>query len=148
MSKRLQAPHARSTFEACKLDWREAETHAEALSLHRHLIALRQSDEVLSGRRRTSVDGSVLGAEAFLLRYCGESGDDRLLFFNLGRDMRRRSIPDPLVAPPKGRSWSLLWSSDDPDYGGDGTVEIERKNGWLIPGESACVLRAINSTSR
>ena len=44
-----------------------------------------------------------LGMDAFLLRYCGEQGDDRLLFFNLGRDLRRRSIPDPLVAPPLGR---------------------------------------------
>jgi hypothetical protein len=32
--------------------------------------------------------------------------------------------------------------SEHPDYGGDGMVEIERKDGWLIPGQSACVLSA------
>jgi maltooligosyltrehalose trehalohydrolase len=142
MSSRLCEPHARETFDKCKLDWREAETHHESMALHRDAIALRQRDDVLSGRTRFSVDGSVLGADAFLLRYCGQGGDDRLLFFNLSRDLRRRSIPDPLVAPPTGRMWRLSWSSEHPDYGGDGMVEIERKDGWLIPGQSACVLSA------
>jgi maltooligosyltrehalose trehalohydrolase len=147
MSSRLQAPHARETFQASKLDWSEVSAHQEILALHRDIIALRQGDEIISGRKRLSVDGSVLGHDAFLLRYCGEGGDDRLLFFNLGRDLRRRSIPDPLVAPPIGRGWSLAWSSDHPDYAGDGVIEIERSDGWVIPGESACVLRAISNTS-
>jgi maltooligosyltrehalose trehalohydrolase len=148
MVSRLHAPDAQATFQASKLDWREAQSRKESLALHRDLIALRQGDEVLSGRSRLSVDGSVLSAHAFLLRYCGQDGDDRLLFFNLGRDLHRRSIPDPLVAPPLNRSWRLAWSSEHPDYNGDGLVEIERKDGWLIRGESASVLRAVSNTSR
>ncbi len=148
MVSRLHAPDAPATFQASKLDWREAQSHRESLALHRDLIALRQGDDVLSGRRRISVDGSVLSSHAFLLRYCGDDGDDRLLVFNLGRDLHRRSIPDPLVAPPLNRSWRLVWSSEHPDYNGDGPVEIERNDGWLIRGESACVLRAINNISR
>lgn len=148
MASRLLAPDARATFQISKLDWRECEAHRESLALHRDLIALRQGDDVLSGRSRISVDGSVLGGQAFLLRYCGADGDDRLLIFNLGRDLRRRSIPDPLVAPPRDRRWRLVWSSEHPDYNGDGPVEIERKDGWRISGESATVLRAVNNTSR
>jgi maltooligosyltrehalose trehalohydrolase len=147
MADRLRPPHARETFDVSKLDWNELDAHRESYALHRDAIALRQGDDIISGRRRASVDGSVLGREAFFLRYCGDDGDDRLLFFNLGRNLHRRSIPDPLVAPPMGRSWSLAWSSDHPDYGGDGLVDVERDDGWVIPGESACVLRAVNSTS-
>lgn len=143
MAGRLAAPHARETFLSCKLDWREAGAHVEAMALHRDLIRLRREDGVLSGRSRILVDGSVLGASAFLLRYFGPEGDDRLLAFNLGLDLRRRSIADPLVAPPSGRTWRLEWSSEHPDYGGDGPIEIEREDGWFIPGESACVLRAV-----
>lgn len=144
MKGRLADPDARKTFDVCKLDWREAGAHVEAASLHRDLIRLRRQDDILSGTGRAGVDGSVLDAQSFLLRYFGENGDDRLLFFNLGRGLRRRSIPDPLVAPPAGRDWRLVWSSDHPDYGGDGLVEIERADGWLIPGEAACVLKAVS----
>jgi maltooligosyltrehalose trehalohydrolase len=56
--------------------------------------------------------------------------------------VRRRSIPDPLVAPPAGRSWTRLWGSEHPDYGGEGLTSIERPDGWVIPGESAWVLAA------
>lgn len=143
MADEFQPPHARATFETCRLDWREARTNMECLALYRDLIALRQGDEVLSGQRCLGIDGSVMGAEAFLLRYCGADGDDRLLLFNLGRDLRRRSIPDPLVAPPAGRRWSRVWSSEHPDYGGNGFVDNERTDGWTVTGNSACVLRAV-----
>ena len=26
--------------------------------------------------------------------------------------------PEPLLAPPEGLQWEVLWSSEDPDYGG------------------------------
>ncbi|MDB5641697.1 MAG: Alpha-amylase-family protein [Hyphomicrobiales bacterium] len=143
MANELRPPHERVTFESSKLDWREAETNQECMSLYRDLIALRQGDDVLSGRSRINVDGSVLSAEAFLLRYCGEDGDDRLLMFNFGRNLRRRSIPDPLTSPPRGRKWSRIWSSEHPDYGGNGLVEIEHNKGWTLTGHSACVLRAV-----
>jgi maltooligosyltrehalose trehalohydrolase len=142
MRERLCPPQARETFAKCKLDWGEAERRHEWLALHRDLIRLRQDDDVISGRTRVGLDGSVLGEDAFLLRYFGKGGDDRLLLFNLGRDVRRRSIPDPLVAPPAGRSWTRLWGSEHPDYGGEGLTSIERPDGWVIPGESAWVLAA------
>ena len=45
------------------------------------------------GQRQGGLDGAVLGPEAFVLRYFGEGGDDRLLLVNLGRDLERRSHP-------------------------------------------------------
>jgi maltooligosyltrehalose trehalohydrolase len=80
-----------------------------------------------------------------LLRFFGEAGDDRLLLVNLGRDIERRSIPDPLVAPPERREWQLLWSSEDPAYGGGGTPPIETRARWRLPGHAAVVLAAASA---
>jgi maltooligosyltrehalose trehalohydrolase len=143
MRRRLADPSAAATFEACKLDWSEFGGHKEAVALHRHLLRLRREDPVFSRQERGGVDGAVLGPEAFVLRFFGVGGDDRLLFVNLGRDLNRRSIPDPLVAPPEGRAWRLLWSSEHPDYGGAGTPDPETRERWRIPGHAAVVLAAV-----
>lgn len=142
MRDRLAPPHELETFQRCKLDWSEARTHAAALALHKDLIALRRAHPAIHGCARNGVDGSTLTDQAFLLRFFGADGADLLFFVNLGRDLHRRSIPDPLVAPPQGRRWSEIWSSEDPKYGGGGRSPIERPDGWRIPGEAAVMLRA------
>jgi maltooligosyltrehalose trehalohydrolase len=142
MRERLADPGAAATFAACKLDWSGFEKHREIVALHRDLLRLRREDPVFSRQLRGGVDGAVLGPEAFALRFFGEDGDDRLLLVNFGRDLNRRSIPDPLVAPPEHRTWCLLWSSEHPDYGGGGTPVIEVKEGWRIPGHAAVALAA------
>jgi maltooligosyltrehalose trehalohydrolase len=139
MRRLLHAPEDWNTFAACKLDWSEFERNAHAVALHRDLLRLRREDTVFAQQRQGAVDGSVLGSEAFVLRYFGRD-DDRLLLVNLGRDLERRSIPDPLLAPPEGRGWRLLWSSEHPDYGGSGTPPIETKERWRIPGHAAVVM--------
>lgn len=146
MADRLIDPAASATFEACKLDWREFDTHTEAVSLHRDLLRLRRDDRVFSAQPGLTgdarIDGSVIGPEAFLLRLFGHQGDDRLLLVNLGPDLVLTSIPDPLTAPPSGKSWHLQWSSEHPDYGGTGTPETESRGGWMIPAHAAIVLAA------
>ncbi|MDB5649741.1 MAG: 1,4-alpha-glucan branching protein, partial [Hyphomicrobiales bacterium] len=142
MRGRLPAPDAVETFRACKLDWDETTRHASTVALYRDLLKMRREDEVLSGRTRTGIDGSVIGEEAFLLRLFGAHGDDRLLLVNFGRDLIRRSIPDPLVAPPARRRWKLHWSSEHPAYEGGGTAPVERKDGWFLAGQSMVVLKA------
>jgi maltooligosyltrehalose trehalohydrolase len=142
MRERLANPKARETFELCKLHWSERERHAEVVALHRDLLRLRREDPVFAQQRRGALDGTLLGPEAFLLRFFGEGGQDRLLLVNLGRDLERRSIPDPLAAPPEGRGWRLIWSSEHPAYGGGGTPQIEAKERWRLPGQAAVVLAA------
>jgi maltooligosyltrehalose trehalohydrolase len=139
----LADPKRRETFEACKLDWREFERHKEAVRLHHDLLRLRREDPVFSRQRRGGLDGAVLGPEAFLLRFFGEGGHDRLLLVNLGRDLELRSIPNPLAASPGGREWWLIWSSEAPEYGGGGTPPIETKERWRLPGHAAVVMAAI-----
>jgi maltooligosyltrehalose trehalohydrolase len=66
--------------------------------------------------------------------------DDRLVVVNLGPELSRASIPDPLVAPPRGFDWQIGWSSEEPVYGGSGTPNIWPEDRWDLPAESAIVL--------
>jgi maltooligosyltrehalose trehalohydrolase len=132
----LPDPADPGTFERCKLDLSERDRHTEASALHRDLIRLRRHDPVLRAPRRGGFDGAVLGAEAFVLRYFG-GGGDRLLVVNLGRDLHLDPAPEPLLAPPEGMHWAVLWSSEDPRYGGLGTAPPETEGTWRLPGQAA-----------
>jgi hypothetical protein len=52
--------------------------------------------------------------------------------------------PLPLLAPPEGRVWQLVWSSESFRYGGRGTPPVETQTGWRIPAEATVVLAAVN----
>src|SRR5581483_11471772 len=104
---------------------------------HRELLELRSRDPVIRNLRRGSFDGAVLGPSAFLLRYFGERDGDRLLIVNLGVDLAVDKAPEPLVAPPERQRWQLLWSSEDPEYGGSGTVPPAARDAWIVAGNSA-----------
>jgi len=112
------------------------ETHAEFYELHRDLLKLRHDDPVFRQPQIGGVDGAVLGPEAFVLRFFGNHGDDRLVLVNLGIDLRLNYLPEPLLAPVEGKVWKLKWSSEDPRYGGGGTPPLEVKGAWNIPGHA------------
>jgi maltooligosyltrehalose trehalohydrolase len=134
-------PHEPSTFEICRLHLSERESHAPAYALHRDLLRLRREDPVFRAQGAGGLDGAVLAAEAFVLRFFSE-GDDRLLIVNLGRDLPLVPAPEPLLAPPDGACWEVVWSSEDPRYGGCGAPPPEdREGGWRLPGQAAVVLR-------
>ncbi len=138
---KLPPPDDPATFEKCKLDWRERETHTTHVRLHSDLIALRRRDPAFSAQAPAMVDGAVLGPETFVLRYFApDAPDERLLIVNFGPDLTAGGFPEPLVAPPDGFTWSMAWTSEHPDYGGGGTPEVATKDGWRIPGHSATVL--------
>jgi maltooligosyltrehalose trehalohydrolase len=141
MRRLLPDPGDPETFRRCKLDPGERERHAEAYALHRDLLRLRSVDPVFRAQRPGGVDGAVLGPEACVLRFFAEDGADRLLLVNLGRDLHLYPSPEPLLAPPEGCGWEVLWSSEDPRYGGGGTPPLEtEEEGWRIPGHAAVAL--------
>jgi maltooligosyltrehalose trehalohydrolase len=135
MQAQLADPTDPRTFERSKLDLEERERHAAAYRLHGDLLALRRADPMMGGSTRLQVDGAVLGARLFVLRYFGQDGMDRLLVVNLGRDTRIEALPEPLLAPVEGLSWTLMWSSEHPAYGGGGTPD-RTEEVWRIPAES------------
>ena len=119
---KLDAPDDPRTFERCKLDWSECQRNADVLDMHRELLRLR--------RPPTQVEGAVLGERAFVLRFT----PPRLLIVNLGGPLRLDVVPEPLLAPPAGQSWNMVWSSAEIEA-------VEDKNGrWNIPAECAVVL--------
>jgi maltooligosyltrehalose trehalohydrolase len=84
----------------------------------------------------------VIASDAFVLRYQGGADGDRLLVVNLGCDLDLRPVPEPLLAPPCGTRWELLWSSESPRYGGSGTPPLRPHSHLHVPGESAVLLRS------
>lgn len=131
-----------STFEASKLDFKERQKNQAMYSLHKDLIALRRNDPVFSQQKRGAVDGAVLSADSFMLRYFGGEHGDRLVLVNLGRDLHLDPAPEPLLAPPPGARWTVICSTEDPKYGGYGTFPPESEDNWRLPGNSCIALRS------
>ena len=136
----LPDPSALETFTRSKLDERERDLHVEATALVRDLLALRKRDPVFSSQRADRLHGAVLGPEAFVLRYFGDGGDDRLLLVNLGLDLHLYRAPEPLLAPPRGARWEIAFSTEDPEYGGSGTPPLDAYEELRIHGHAAVVL--------
>jgi maltooligosyltrehalose trehalohydrolase len=145
MRRQFADPGDPATFERCKLDHSERKTHREIYELHRDLLTLRSAEPVFRAQKLRGLDGAVLSPEAFVLRYFGDDGDDRLLIVNLGVDLHLDPAPEPLLAPPAYSEWIARWSSEDPKYGGIGMPALDTEQNWRIPGHAAVVLKP-NST--
>jgi maltooligosyltrehalose trehalohydrolase len=137
---RIPDPGDPRTFESSKLDFEDRKRSGWIYRLHQDLLRLRHRDPVLKNGSERKLDGAVLAGEAMVLRFFGDAMDDRLLVVNLGRELHLDPVPEPLLAPFEGKSWSPLWSSEDVRYGGHGTPPVVVKAGWRIPGHGALLL--------
>ncbi|WP_108397376.1 alpha-amylase family glycosyl hydrolase [Devosia submarina] len=135
----VQPPHERSTFNSSKLNWTETKLHQHIVELHLNLLQLRRTTAAFQrSQQQRTVDGSTISENAFLLRYFGEKQhEDRLLLVNLGSDVKVRSIPDPLYAPPTGYKWITAWSSQEVRYGGTGQRNVDTDEPWVLTAETA-----------
>ncbi len=138
----LADPEDEETFRRSKLDFADRQRNAATYRLHRDLLRLRREDAVISRGCHLGIDGAVLGDEAFLLRYFADGGD-RLLLVNLGPDLALEPAPEPLLAPPADSRWEIVWSSENPDYGGGGTPPPDRNPHWWLPAACAVLLRPV-----
>jgi maltooligosyltrehalose trehalohydrolase len=139
----LDDPSDPGTFVRCTLDWSERRANEKMVALHRDLLALRRDDPVFRAQQRRSVDGAVFDEQSFVLRFFGASGDDRLVVVNLGPRRHADPFAEPLVASPapSGTGWQVVFSSEDPRYGGWGTPPVcTIDDGWWLPAEAAAVL--------
>lgn len=140
---RVPAPHAESTFLGSKLDWSEVEHHAEALAFHRDLLQLRACDPAISQQDVTKIDGATLSEQAFVLRWFDPEHGDRLLVINLDQELPLVPPSEPLLAPSRGATWQLLWSSEEPRYGGHGVTTMVADSGrgeWRLAAQCAVLL--------
>ncbi|WP_020562666.1 malto-oligosyltrehalose trehalohydrolase [Methylosarcina fibrata] len=148
MQARLPDPGDPMTFSHSKLNLNERYQHKESYALHADLLHLRRTDPVfLAAQKNQRVDGAVLGPDALVIRFFGENReDDRLLLVNLSRDIHLVPSPEPLLAPPLEHVWDILWSSENPRYGGLGMPPWPRQGNWYLQGESAVALHPVKPT--
>ncbi|HSP46138.1 MAG TPA: DUF3459 domain-containing protein, partial [Chthoniobacterales bacterium] len=144
--RNLPVPARRETFERCKLNLAERETERPFYDLHCDLIRLRREDARFGKQIPGGVDGAVLGDHSFALRYFGEANDERLLVVNFGPAQPFIPGPEPLLAPPLGFDWEMIWSSDDTRYGGRGGIKPLSDAGWSLPAETSIALRTTPQT--
>ena len=134
------APHDPRAFTSSKLDLSERETHRAEYDLVKDLLKTRREDPIFAAQRSDWLHGAVIGPEAFLLRYATGTGDDRLVLVNLGRSLDLGELAEPLLAPPSGKRWRAILSTEDPRYGGAGTPPVEECGQRCLLGASALVL--------
>jgi maltooligosyltrehalose trehalohydrolase len=143
MQAELVDPCDPDSFRRSKLDFSDRAAHADLYALHRDLLTLRRQDAVFREHDANRLHGASLGSDALLLRFLGPAAQSRLLLVNFGGELCLESISQPLVAPPEGKRWAILWSSEDPRYGGSGTPPLDTSQGWHVPAEAAVALHPI-----
>nr|MBA2457849.1 DUF3459 domain-containing protein [Gemmatimonadales bacterium] len=125
-------PQAESTFEASRPSWERAQepAHTRHLALYRELLRLRRDEPAL---RPGPGDLSVRHDEREeWIALSRGAGDRRLVaLFNFAKAAR--------AIPLEGK-WSLLLSTDDPTYGGEGNGTLAGGEARL-PARSAALLR-------
>jgi maltooligosyltrehalose trehalohydrolase len=87
-------------------------------------------------QRPGGLDGAVLAEEAFVPHFFGGEYGDRLLLVNVGRYLRLDPASEPLLAPPEDCLWRVLWSSENPRYGGSGAEAPDTEESLRIPGHA------------
>jgi maltooligosyltrehalose trehalohydrolase len=141
-------PCSPATLEEATLDWSEVEKHAAAYRFHRDLLQLRREDPVLRIWNAGKFDGAVLSDHSMCLRVFGEEHGDRLLVFNFGLMQRIIPAPEPLLAPPYDSEWELVFSTENPLYGGRGTPPLKSEENWRLPGHFAAVFTSVAGEPR
>ena len=141
--RRLPAPDDPQVFARSKLDFLEREKNSAIHDLHVDLLKLRREDSRFRQQFSGGIDGAVLGPASFVLRYLGQESNDRLVLVNLGESHVLKPAPEPLLAPPSGYNWELLWTSESPRYDGSGSSPATTPEQWFLPAESAVALRPV-----
>ncbi|MHB8109341.1 MAG: malto-oligosyltrehalose trehalohydrolase [Syntrophorhabdaceae bacterium] len=142
-SRAVMPDTGEDAFQQSKLDLGERESHGEIYTFHKDLLSLRKTDPVFKRPEKRAIDGAVLSPQAFVLRFFGEEGDDRLLIINIGPDIHLRPMPEPLLAPPQWGKWEVFWNSEDYSYGGRGTIPLDTLKDFSIPSKCALIFKPV-----
>ena len=126
MQRRLADPADEETFRRCRARSRRARAPRAGLCAAprpARAAPRRPGARAAAGAGRRRGDRRArLDAAVFRRGY--RAGRDRLLLVNLGTDLTLAPMPEPLLAPLEDRAWQILWSSEQPAYGGGGTPPL------------------------
>jgi maltooligosyltrehalose trehalohydrolase len=127
-------PQSEVTFERSRLDWSRATqpAHSKLRALYTDLLRLRREEPAL---HPTSARVEVAHNEAhqWLTLTLASAGSMLHAGFNF-------CPAEQTIAPPRAKSGTLLLSTDDPAYGGDGKVRLG-SDGLVLPPFSAALMR-------
>ena len=134
----------RRRFERCKLDFaRAASARRRATPCTATCCGCAATTRCSARSGRRGVDGAVLGAEAFVLRFFGDDGRRPAA----ARQPRPRPAPRPGAgaaarAARRDSAGRCCWSSEDPRYGGSGdaAARTPRTTAGASPAQAAVVL--------
>jgi maltooligosyltrehalose trehalohydrolase len=136
---------ARQSFLDSKLDDITNDETNPTFLLFRDLLKLRREDPIIRTQNAARIDGALIGPDAFAVRYFGEADDCRLLLINLGNDLYPTPNSEPLLAPPAGAEWKVVWFSEHPRYGGSGIPPFEPGCPWRLSGRCAVLMAPVPS---
>lgn len=140
-------PGKEDTFLSSKLmaEDRETEEAKQLQAMFADLLRIRREDPVINDQCKGCLDGAVLSEDAFILRYFAkdQSVGDRMVVTNFGRFLELVHLPEPLLAPPAGMEWEMVWNSEHLEYGGSGAMNPVAQNGWHVAEEATILLRAV-----
>ncbi|MEG9437926.1 malto-oligosyltrehalose trehalohydrolase [Edaphobacter sp. HDX4] len=143
-------PGDRATFDACKLDPKERERvdGRQTQRLFADLLRIRRENPVLRNIQRRQIDGAVLTDDCFVIRYFADQDEGhRLLVVNFGPFLELTHLPEPLLAPPTGKQWQCVWSSEQIEYGGTFAMSPVTPESWHIAEKATSLLIPSNLTS-
>lgn len=141
VQEQILNPGDPDVFMKSKLNFDERISNAKLYQFHKDLIKLRHIDPVISDPK-SYFTTSTINSEILILRYFGESNQDRLLLFNFGVDFKIEPAWNPLLAPPKNCSWKTIFTSDSLNYEGNGTRSFDKPQ-WILPGHSVYVFSSM-----
>jgi len=134
-------PQAAATFERSRLAWqeRDREPHAATLRLYAALLAFRRH-VLAAGDTAAATSARALDADTIGFCRPTTSGDTVLVVVRL---RGAGSVDFRPLAPSHDGAWTAVMSSDDPAFGGDGTVECDNTRATLsFSGPAAIILRS------
>ncbi len=143
---RIPDPQAEATFLASKLPLGELDRPpgSQILLLHRELLRLRHSDPVLAMQDRHAMQARALSKSLLAVRLW-RGAEQRLLLANFG-DPTTLRLPE--LAGATSRGWHPLLDTEEPRFGGSGTLAtVEADATVALPGRSAVLLTAEASPS-
>ncbi|MCO5226037.1 MAG: malto-oligosyltrehalose trehalohydrolase, partial [Thermomicrobiales bacterium] len=118
-------PQAESTFTRSKLRLEERDTHGGIYGLYRDLIQLRRSQPAMRSTDRRTCVATAMGAELIQV-VRSANGQELVLLANFG----------PETSVPHDGDWSLLLSTDEVRYGGNGNPT----EAGFVPARSALIM--------
>jgi maltooligosyltrehalose trehalohydrolase len=122
---KIPDPQAISTFTRSKLKWAQIDEapHLETLQLYRDFIEFRQKE--LTNRNRDCWQVDQIANHAIATRFRRSKAGDILIVFQLVPDEVTLYFDHELLRPGNGRNWSVVASTNQVDYGGEGAAQFD-----------------------